>query len=72
MVRPAGIEPATLSLGVRSSHTRHHNFTTLSVQDTAPARYLFTLADSNASLTGGHRETHHQNLVFFAQSSADP
>ena len=61
MVRPAGIKPATYSLEVRSGHTRHNKFKTLSVQDTArcilfipidapPALYLFTLADPKASL----------------------
>jgi len=57
---PAGIEPAALSLDVRSGHATHKKFKTLGVQDTAnwilpsplhapPVHYSFTLADPYAS-----------------------
>ena len=68
MVHPAGIEPATLSLEVRSSFLTPKKFNAFGVQNEAdgdqptalhapPAHYRFTLTDPKASLTGGHRET---------------
>jgi len=77
LVRPAGIEPATLSLEVRSSQTLYRKFKPLRVQDEAecdrfipshapPAHYSFTLRDPYASLTRGQRETLGQRA--FAQT----
>jgi hypothetical protein len=67
MVRPTGIEPATLSLGVRSGKTPRQKFNSFGLQDAAnstlstplhalPTHYLFTLPDPSAHLTGGHPE----------------
>lgn len=68
LVRPAGIEPATLSLEDRFGRAVHNKFKAFGVQDAAesdrsplshapPAHHLFTLRDPYANLTVGHRET---------------
>src|SRR5262249_9229860 len=68
LVRSAGIEPATLSLEIRSGHMCHNAFKILSVQHTAdrillppmnapPAHHLFTLVDPKASLAGGQEKS---------------
>jgi hypothetical protein len=78
VVRPAGIEPAILSLEVRSSRTTDRTFKTFGVLSakkwllsTPPAHYSFTLADLYASLAGGQRETLDQQAPKLTRSRED-